>query len=67
MTLNLTFELDTSLFREFGKNKRQKIEEEKGKVVNLILPGWDGTWAGEDFKVTFKYSTTFRFNLCQPI
>ena len=42
-------------FREFKSDKRAKIEEEKGKVVDLILPGWDGKWAGEDFKVIFIF------------
>ena len=42
-------------FSEFKKGKNQKIESEKPKVVDLILPGFDGEWAGEDYKVTFYF------------
>ena len=39
------------MLREFQSAKREKQNEEKGKVIDLIMPGFDGTWAGEDFKV----------------
>jgi len=42
-------------FSEFKKGKNQKIESEKPKVVDLILPGFDGEWAGEDYKVSLKF------------
>ena len=42
-------------FSEFKKGKNQKIESEKPKVVDLILPGFDGEWAGEDYKVSSKF------------
>ena len=42
-------------FSEFKKGKNQKIESEKPKVVDLILPGFDGEWAGEDYKVSWIF------------
>ena len=42
-------------FSEFKKGKNQKIESEKPKVVDLILPGFDGEWAGEDYKVRLYF------------
>ena len=50
----------TSHFSEFLTDKKKKIEEEKGKVVDLILPGWDGRWAGEDFKPSKSQKRRFR-------
>merc|ERR1712130_639130 len=51
---------DDDVISEFKTAKRSKVEEEKGKVVDLILPGWDGKWAGEDFKPSKRQKRRFR-------
>ena len=43
--------VDDDVITEFRRDKKQQIEDDKPKVVDLILPGFDGEWAGEDFKV----------------
>ena len=45
--------VDDDVIAEFKRDKKQQIEDDKPKVVDLILPGFDGEWAGEDFKVFF--------------
>jgi len=52
-TIREAFE-DDDVISEFKKGKNQKIESEKPKVVDLILPGFDGEWAGEDYKPSKK-------------
>ena len=46
--------VDDDVITEFRRDKKQQIEDDKPKVVDLILPGFDGEWAGEDFKVLVK-------------
>ena len=43
--------VDDDVITEFRRDKKQQVESDKPKVVDLILPGFDGEWAGEDFKV----------------
>merc|ERR1719447_846110 len=58
-TIREAFE-DDDVISEFKKGKNQKIESEKPKVVDLILPGFDGEWAGEDYKPSKKLKKKFR-------
>ena len=43
--------VDDDVITEFRKDKKRQVEDDKPKVIDLILPGFDGEWAGEDFKV----------------
>ena len=45
--------VDDDVITEFRKDKKRQVEDDKPKVIDLILPGFDGEWAGEDFKVIF--------------
>ena len=47
--------VDDDVITEFRKDKKRQVEDDKPKVIDLILPGFDGEWAGEDFKVTFFF------------
>ena len=44
--------VDDDVITEFRRDKKRQVEDDKPKVIDLILPGFDGEWAGEDFKVS---------------
>ncbi|CBY12371.1 unnamed protein product [Oikopleura dioica] len=58
-TIREAFE-DDDVVKTFKQSKKDTAEEEKGKVVDLILPGFNGSWAGEDFKPSRSQKRRFR-------
>lgn len=58
-TIREAFE-DDDVVKSFKQSKKDTAEEEKGKVVDLILPGFNGSWAGEDFKPSRSQKRRFR-------
>jgi len=58
-TIREAFE-DDDVVKSFKQSKKDTAEEEKGKVVDLVLPGFNGSWAGEDFKPSRSQKRRFR-------
>lgn len=51
---------DDDVVKAFKQSKQDVQENEKGKIVDLILPGFNGSWAGEDFKPSKGQKRRFR-------
>lgn len=49
---------DSDLMNDFQKEKKQEIEKNKPKDIDLTLPGW-GSWGGKDIKIPKRKSKRF--------
>jgi U3 small nucleolar RNA-associated protein 14 len=49
---------DDDIVDDFNKEKRNEIEKDKPKDINLSLPGW-GAWGGDQHQTQHAKEETF--------
>lgn len=49
---------DTDIMEEFAQDKKDAVQKDKPKDIDLTLPGW-GTWGGKDIPISKKKKKRF--------